>query len=482
MYLQHFHLREMPFAIEPNPRFLLLGEDHREALATLVYAVEQQEGWALLLGEAGVGKTTLIMALLRELEDRVVPAVVNNPLLEPLDFFNLAALELGLDGPFRSKGQFLIALGQLISRCRQEGKVLLLVVDEAHSLTPRLLEELRLLGNLDDASPRVLNIFLVGQPRVLKLMKKAGAKGLMQRLRRHHLLKPLTPRETTAYVRHRLRVAGGSEELFDPEALAAVHQLSGGVPRLVNTLCDEALLVGFNRGLETIDHAAVEEAAAHEPLFASEEPEPGPEAGPPAEPAAARRETRAEEPPPVFPAAPPEEAGPAVDRTAPPPHEPPEGPPRPAAAEEEPWPPGRAAWERMSPRAGAEDGGAGSPEEEAAPPRPSRRPARRPARGSRLAASMSKGRPGSLWRRVVFLLIALAVVAGAYLLTSEDGMRHLKSLYRKVTGQSGPTLYMPEPLPENSREPAARPRRERQSDWGPAVPAPASPEGDGGRG
>ncbi|MBU1349384.1 AAA family ATPase, partial [Patescibacteria group bacterium] len=118
----------MPFALEPDSRFLVMGDEHKEALATLIYAMEQREGWALLLGEAGVGKTTLIMALLKELGEVVVPAVVTNPLLEPLDFFNMIALELGMDGPYESKGQFLIALGQIISQCRKEHKVLLLVV------------------------------------------------------------------------------------------------------------------------------------------------------------------------------------------------------------------------------------------------------------------------------------------------------------------------------------------------------------------
>jgi general secretion pathway protein A len=264
LYTEFFQLKEMPFALEPDSRFLVMADEHKEALATLIYAIEQREGWALLLGEAGVGKTTLIMALLRELGEVVVPAVVTNPLLDPLDFFNMIALELGMDGPYASKGQFLIALGQLISQCRKESKILLLVVDEAHSLTPRLLEELRLLGNLDSASPRVLNIFLVGQPKVVLLMKKAGARGLMQRLHRHYMLKPLSANEVAGYVRHRLEVAGGSPDIFDESALREVHSITNGTPRVINALCDETLLVAYGQGKRRVDRELVRQAAAND--------------------------------------------------------------------------------------------------------------------------------------------------------------------------------------------------------------------------
>jgi general secretion pathway protein A len=499
MYLQHFHLKEMPFAIEPNPRFLLLCEDHREALATMVYAVEQQEGWALLLGEAGLGKTTLVMALLRELEDRVVPAVITNPLLEPLDFFNLVAQELHLDGPFQSKGQFLIALGRLISRCRQEGKVLLLVVDESHSLTPRLLEELRLLGNLDDGSPRVLNIFLVGQPRVLKLMKNAGAKGLMQRLRRHHLLKPLSAPETATYVRHRLKVAGGPTDSFEPEALALVHQITGGVPRLINTLCDEAMLAASNRGLDQVDGVTVQEAAEQEPLLAPDAAEAGeraPAAAAPPEPEAfpdrawprqtqEPRDRESEEP--AAAAGPPGPEPDREDQGAAPwlslEQEPNRRPTRrePAGRGEQPSGQGQAPPEDRDAFQWRADSAQAEGPAPARGERTGGRPGRRKGWHSRTAAAMSKGRPGSFWRRAAFLALVLLVLAGAYLLTSDTGLERLKRLYRQVTGQSGPTLYMPEALPQDPRNPTTRSQPRGEGDWGPAVPGPAN-QGGGSRG
>ena len=234
MYTEYFGLKEMPFAAEPNPRLLVLMEEHREALATMVYAIEQQEGWALIVGEPGVGKTTLIMALLRELGERVIPAVITNPTLTPLDFMNQVALELGLEGPFVSKGPFLSTLGQFINRCRLQGRKVLLVVDEAQDLSAEMVEELRLLGNLDASLPRVLNILLVGQPELVRVLKRSASRALLQRLHRNYALKPLNPTASAEYIRQRLTLAGSQREIFEPDALEAVHEMTGGVPRLIN--------------------------------------------------------------------------------------------------------------------------------------------------------------------------------------------------------------------------------------------------------
>lgn len=265
MYEDFFHFREKPFALEPSARFIVLSRDHREALATLVYAIDEQEGWAMLLGQPGVGKTTLVIALLKDLAERVIPAVITNPRVEPLDFMNMMALELGLPGPFRSKGQFLVSLNDLLKQCRREGKVILLVVDEAHSLLPEMVEELRLLGNLDDSTPRVLNIFLVGQPELLKLIKQSGGTSLLQRLRRYYLLRPMGEDETTRYIEHRLKIAGGNPGLFTAQAMSAIHRLTRGVPRLINSLCDDALLLAYTQDTAKVDLAQVVAAAKEDP-------------------------------------------------------------------------------------------------------------------------------------------------------------------------------------------------------------------------
>ena len=276
----------------------------------------------MLLGQPGVGKTTLVIALLKELGERVIPAVVTNPRVEPLDFMNMMALELGLPGPFRSKGQFLVALNDLIKQCRREGKVILVVVDEAHSLMPEMVEELRLLGNLDDSTPRVLNIFLVGQPELLKLIKQSGGTSLLQRLRRYHLLRPLGEDETERYIEHRLKVAGGNPSLFTQKAVAAIHRLTRGVPRLINSLCDDALLLAYTQDLAQVDIPQVVAAAKDDPslrwTFGSLDlPE---EAAPP-------------QPEPVPAPAPEPVAWPAAPPQAPPRFEPPyQAPPQPAPA------------------------------------------------------------------------------------------------------------------------------------------------------
>lgn len=459
MYTGFFHLRELPFALEPDSRFLVLAEEHKEALVTLIYAIEQREGWALLLGDAGVGKTTLIMALLRELGEVVIPAVITNPLLEPLDFFNLAALELGMDGPYASKGQFLIALGQVINQCRQDNKVLLLVIDEAHSLTPRLLEELRLLGNLDGASPRVLNIFLVGQPKVLLLMKKAGARGLMQRLHRHYLLKALSSDDTASYVRHRLEIAGGTKEIFNAEALREVHRLTGGNPRLINSLCDESLILAFSQNKHHVDGDMVRQAGEHDASLRWSEP-----AAPLSQP---------EEPAPARPAV---EEKPAV------PEEPPAPEPAGMAAEPRPVPPLRESRPfpaRPEPPARELDD---SLEAVLKPPRGGKQAAAKPAKerraglGTRFASSLSKKSRGGLWRRLLFLIFILLIIGIVYLLSSQDGLRQAKRWWWIIKGRPGPELY----LPGEGNQPVRRDRSRStqqpdagETDWGPKVLAPA---------
>ncbi len=494
MYAEYFHMKEMPFAIEPNPRYLLLDEDHREALATLVYAIDQQEGWALLLGEAGVGKTTLIMALLQELKDRVVPAVITNPRLEVLDFFNLVGLELGLEGPFKSKGRFLVAMNQIIKRCHSQGKVLLLIIDEAQSLAPSLLEELRLLSNMDNFSPRVLNIFLVGQPHLLLLLKKAGARSLMQRLRRYHVLKPLNAEETAAYVAHRLEVAGGHPNLFDDQALAEVYRLTGGNPRLINTLCDDSLLLAFTQEQNVVDRQTVLAAARDNPSLCwppelkvmrsqplartEEDASPAPAAAEP------RREPPAPNPPPAGDASPApaaeepraESAGrpPAQPEAEPAAAVPPPGKGSPSPEPREPEAPRPLSFDQAPSPEPSQDPFPGD-EEIVSLDMPSLEEMRRPGLLSRLGASLSRDAPGSLWKRALLLLVVGGLAFGVYQVMTRGGWPYLRYKISSLWGSSRPaTILMPE-------GPTANPQNQQRRvpdgtrDWGPVLPAPAPP-------
>lgn len=470
MYTDFYGLKEKPFAAEPSPRFLVLMEEHQEALATLVYAIDQQEGWALVVGEPGVGKTTLIIALLREMGDRVLSAVVTNPKLVPLDFFNQLALELGLDGPFASKGPFLAALAQLLGRCRREGKLILVVVDEAQDLSAEMLEELRLLGNLDNSSPRVLNIFLVGQPEIVRVLKRSAARALLQRLHRSYALKPLNAEATALYVRQRLKLAGAQRDIFDPEALAVIHQVSRGVPRLINSVCDDAMLQGLHEGQHQLDADIVLRAAAEDPSL-DWPPAEGASPASPACPPPLEEPAWPSHPAPAAPTVPATFATPAASgasRTA-------------ALAAELAGEPPQAAQPEPTPRP--------QPPREA---RPSRRPQdepRRPARPeprqeppddeydltsarsvaprrgllSRFAASLSRDAPGSLFKRILVLVVLLSLLLGGYAAA--------KKLWPKVRHRlAGPSIEIPDALPEVAAK-AAPKAKDGPLDWGPALKA-----------
>ncbi len=261
MFAEQYGLNQDPFALEPDPRFLVLTKEHQEALATLVYAIEQQEGWALLLGDVGVGKTTTLSALLKELGPEVAPAVIScSGLQTPLELMNRLALELNLSGPYKQKALFLADLRELIQRCRAEGKSLLLVLDDAQVANPELMAEVDLLGNADLESPRVLNIFLVARPELVYLMDQAGALDLKQQFRRFCRLRPLDRGDTLFYVTSRVQSAGGSPGLFDQEACEALYEASQGVPRRLNLAAAWSLSRALASGRPGVGRQEVMEA------------------------------------------------------------------------------------------------------------------------------------------------------------------------------------------------------------------------------
>lgn len=245
MYLSYYNLKEKPFQISTDPKFLWLGEKHKEALAILRYGIIDNKGFLLLTGDVGTGKTTLINALLNSLGEETIVAKVFDPGLETLDFFNFVANSFGMERKFESKGEFLIHLDHFLHKAYFENKKVLLIIDEAQRLKPELLEEIRLLSNIEKQKNKLLNIFFVGQNEINEILSRTENRALRQRITLNHDIDPLTENETEEYIRYRLRVAGCESQIFDSEAFHEIFSFSRGYPRLINIICDLALLSGY---------------------------------------------------------------------------------------------------------------------------------------------------------------------------------------------------------------------------------------------
>jgi general secretion pathway protein A len=262
MYLEHFGLARAPFEMTPDPAFLYLAEPHREGLATLVYAVRSRKGFVLLTGEVGTGKTTLIHALLAQLDADTASAFIFNPRLETLDFFRLLFDEYGIRGDFRTKAEYLMALNHYLIERLQKDQTTLLIVDEAQNLSRELLEEIRLLSNLETPTSKLLQIMLIGQPELAEMLDRPDLRQLRQRIVLRHELRPFDAREVDAYIDERLSLAGyEGKGIFSRSARRAIAQATGGVPRLVNVVCDGALLAAYARDQQTVGSDLIEEVA-----------------------------------------------------------------------------------------------------------------------------------------------------------------------------------------------------------------------------
>jgi general secretion pathway protein A len=263
MYAAWFGLSEPPFAITPDPRYLYLSARHSEALAHLVYALTDSGGFMQLTGEVGTGKTTLVRTLLQRLPEGVDVALVLNPRQSPLEFVRTICEELKVPvGGADSVKDVMDALNRHLLESHSLDRRTVVIVDEAQALPPDVLEQLRLLTNLETATHKLLQIVLVGQPELRDTLARHDLRQLAQRITARWHLEPLDRRETAAYVRHRLEVAGASGQVFSPSALAEVHRATLGVPRLINAICDRALLGAFAQQKREIDGPIVNRAAA----------------------------------------------------------------------------------------------------------------------------------------------------------------------------------------------------------------------------
>jgi general secretion pathway protein A len=262
MYRRFYGLIRPPFEMTPDPAFLYLGETHREGLATLVYGVRSRKGFVMLTGEVGTGKTTLLHALLAQLDAHTDSAYIFNPSLEPLDFFKLLFEDLGIAASCSSKAEYLVALNDFLIDRLQKNRTVLLIIDEAQNLSCEMLEEIRLLSNLETPTSKLIQILLVGQPELGEMLDRDDLRQLRQRIVLRHELEPFDADELEAYVDERLRLAGYTGKgIFKRSALRELHAVTGGVPRLVNVVCDGALLTGYGRDQITLGAEIIREVA-----------------------------------------------------------------------------------------------------------------------------------------------------------------------------------------------------------------------------
>jgi type II secretory pathway predicted ATPase ExeA len=256
MYEAYFGLRERPFDLTANPRFLFLTTQHREALSTLQYGITAQKGVTVLVGEAGTGKTTLVRAALESLAGTGSRAIyLNNPTLTRAEFVEFLAeqFDLSPEGA-RSKARFLSEITQVLTERQRQGQPTALLVDEAQSLPNELLEEIRLLSNIETPTAKLLPIVLVGQPELATRLNDLHLRQLKQRVALRCTLHPLSLHETAAYIAKRLRIAGGDGAgIFTREAVEAVYEASAGIPRTISVVCDNALVSAFALDRRPVD-------------------------------------------------------------------------------------------------------------------------------------------------------------------------------------------------------------------------------------
>ena len=265
MYKAFYSLKRNPFEITPDPSFLFPTGRHNEALAALYYGVRRHKGFVVLTGEVGTGKTLLLRCLLQSLGQSkdVAYAYIFNGRLSPLEFLQYIVADFGLPPTSKTKGELLLQIAHHLIARSQKKLTTVLVVDEAHHLSPEILEEIRLLTNFETADEKLLQILLVGQPELDEKLDSPDLRQLKQRVAlRSHLL-PLNSSETLGYIHSRLRLSGspGPSALFPPETVAAVFQHSQGLPRLINTICENALIAGYARQMPSVSPEIIDDIA-----------------------------------------------------------------------------------------------------------------------------------------------------------------------------------------------------------------------------
>ncbi|VAW78510.1 General secretion pathway protein A [hydrothermal vent metagenome] len=263
MYEQHFGLTERPFSIAPDPRFLYMSQQHREALAHLLYGVGEGGGFVQLTGEVGTGKTTICRCLLEQVPDHVDVALILNPRVSAMELLASLCDELGIAYARDTHSIKLLTdvLNAHLLETHARGRRTVLIIDEAQNLDADALEQVRLLTNLETTREKLLQIVLIGQPELRSLLAREDLRQLSQRITARYHLEPIQRTETAAYIRHRLQVCGARDSVFNETAIDLVQKLSGGVPRLINVMCDRAMLGAYVEGKRIVDATIVTRAA-----------------------------------------------------------------------------------------------------------------------------------------------------------------------------------------------------------------------------
>lgn len=270
MYKDWFSLRDLPFRLSPDPDFIYFGEQHAEAFAHMRYGVDEGSGFVAVTGEVGSGKTTLVRALMRDLRDagNLAWAYIFNPVLSPVELLQTINAELGLPSRSRSKKELTELLNEFLINQKADGGNTVIIVDEAQNLDPVVLEQLRLLSNLETETEKLIHIVLVGQPELRGLLARPDLRQLAQRITVRWHLEPLDREQLGEYMAKRLRVAGGDKAtaLFDEQAMDVLYDFSGGIPRLINILAHRSLLVAWTRGCRSVgqDETVAARAELHE--------------------------------------------------------------------------------------------------------------------------------------------------------------------------------------------------------------------------
>jgi general secretion pathway protein A len=271
MYESWFDLKEKPFSLTPDPEFLFLSESHQKALDHLLYGLTSGEGFIVVTGDIGVGKTTVCRTLLSRLPDRFATSLIVNPLLTEKELVRAVLEDFGGKSPPGTKKDVLDALNRFLLAEAEKGMLPVLIVDEAQNLPPTILEQVRLLSNLETEKRKLLQIVLIGQNELKEKLSLPALRQLNQRVTVRAEIRPLARKETARYIDHRLGVAGGGgRTLLSPGAEGAIHRRSGGVPRLVNMLCDRAFLSAYLRNSANVERKDVRRAS--ESLAAQEGP------------------------------------------------------------------------------------------------------------------------------------------------------------------------------------------------------------------